>query len=705
MKTVQRYAVIITVILFAGAVLFTGCPQSIGGGGSSNPPAEQVTLTIRKGANVKSVTPATLTVAKGTAWSAVKDKITVTYDDGYEAAGWKLASAGGADIVDGTVFTENTTVFAVSKAKTVVPPAEQVTLTIRKGANVKSVTPATLTVAKGTVWSAVKDKITVTYDDGYEAAGWKLASAGGADIVDGTVFTENTTVFAVSKAKPVVPPANPVRLIIRGDERIDEVKSGFMVVEKNKTWAEVKVETAAKVFLKSGWSTGDYGVYEWHLTDENGTLITDTTVFTADTVVYAVTNYIKFNIGGAEIKGYTGEKPRGKIIIPAKNGPTDITDIAQSAFSSCTGLTSLTLPSSLTTIGYEAFKSCTTLTGDLDLSGCTQLTTIGNGAFYSCSLESLTLPLNLTTIGEETFMFCTDLKSLTLPSNLTTIGERAFEGCRGLKSLTLPSSLTTIGKRGFYNCKGLKGSLALSGCTQLTTIGEEAFYDCTGLKDLTLPSSLTTIGEKVFSGCSGLTSLTLPSSLTTIGKSAFSGCTGLTSLTLPSSLRTIGDNAFSGCTGLKDVLGLSGCTQLTTIGNGAFQSCWSLTGDLNLSDCTQLTTIGKSAFYGCGDLTSLTLASSLTTIGEEAFSSCRGLKGTVNFPAHLKEIGRKAFSMCREVNNFDFLPCTQLELIGNSAFKYCGISAKYKIKSGSSIRDLLLSSGNGITPSQIIEVP
>ena len=620
MKTVQRYAVIITAILFAGAVLFTGCPQSIGGGGSSNPPAEQVTLTIRKGANVKSVTPATLTVAKGTAWSAVKDKITVTYDDGYEAAGWKLASAGGADIVDGTVFTEN------------------------------------------------------------------------------------TTVFAVSKAKPVVPPANPVRLIIRGDERIDEVKSGFMVVEKNKTWAEVKVETAAKVFLKSGWSTGDYGVYEWHLTDENGTLITDTTAFSADTVVYAVTNYIKFNIGGAEIKGYTGEKPRGKIIIPAKNGPTDITGIAQSAFSSCTGLTSLTLPSSLTTIGYEAFKSCTTLTGDLDLSGCTQLTTIGKGAFYSCSLESLTLPLNLTTIGEETFMFCTDLKSLTLPSNLTTIGERAFEGCRGLKSLTLPSSLTTIGKRGFYNCKGLKGSLALSGCTQLTTIGEEAFYDCTGLKDLTLPSSLTTIGEKVFSGCSGLTSLTLPSSLTTIGKSAFSRCTGLTSLTLPSSLRTIGDNAFSGCSSLKDVLGLSGCTQLTTIGNGAFQSCWSLTGDLNLSDCTQLTTIGKSAFYGCGDLTSLTLASSLTTIGEEAFSSCGGLKGTVNFPAHLKEIGRKAFSMCREVNNFDFSQCTQLTSIGSSAFGYC-TAAIYKVKTGSPIRNLLLSSGNGITPSQIIEVP
>ena len=125
MKTAQRYAVIITAILFAGAILFTGCsnnagggkpPVSQSGGGSSNPPAGQnITLTVGKGEHVQSVTPATLSVAKGTAWSAVKGNFTVTYDSGWEAAGWKLESAGGADIRDETVFNENKTIYALSK--------------------------------------------------------------------------------------------------------------------------------------------------------------------------------------------------------------------------------------------------------------------------------------------------------------------------------------------------------------------------------------------------------------------------------------------------------------------------------------------------------------------------------------------------------------------------------------------------------------
>ena len=222
--------------------------------------------------------------------------------------------------------------------------------------------------------------------------------------------------------------------------------------------------------------------------------------------------------------------------------------IGDFAFYGCSGLTSLTLPSSVTKIGDYAFKGCSGLTS---LTLPSSLTEIGKYAFYGCSgLTSLTLPSSVTKIGDYAFYGCSGLTSLTLPSSVTKIGDYAFEGCSGLTSLTLPSSLTEIGWCAFYGCSGLT-SLTLP--SSVTEIGKYAFYGCSGLTSLTLPSSLTEIGDYAFYGCSGLTSLTLPSSVTSIGGSAFEGCSGLTSLALPSSVTAIGVSAFEGCSGLTSI--------------------------------------------------------------------------------------------------------------------------------------------------------
>ena len=194
---------------------------------------------------------------------------------------------------------------------------------------------------------------------------------------------------------------------------------------------------------------------------------------------------------------------------------------------------------------------------------------LGSCAFLNCSgLTSLSLPSSLTSIEHEAFAGCSGLTSLSLPSSLTSIKYRAFYGCSGLTSLSLPSSLTSIEYYAFYGCSGLTSLSLPSG---ITSIDWNAFSGCSGLTSLTLPSSLTSIDSGAFSGCSGLTSLTLPSSLTSIDSGAFSGCSGLTSLSLPSGLTSIGDGAFRGCSGLTSIYVYT--EKLPNMGSDVFDGC------------------------------------------------------------------------------------------------------------------------------------
>ena len=258
---------------------------------------------------------------------------------------------------------------------------------------------------------------------------------------------------------------------------------------------------------------------------------------------------------------------------------------------------------------------------------------IGDYAFSGCSsLTSLTLPSSVTSIGGHAFEKCSGLTSLTLPSSVTSIGKFAFRYCSGLTSLTIPSGVTTIDYYAFADCRGLT-SLTLP--SSVTSIGGHAFAWCSGLTSLTLHSSVTSIGDYAFAWCSGLTSLTLPSSVTSIGGHAFESCSGLTSLTLPSSVTEIDRSAFERCNNLKE------CNCLL---DSDLETCLAYSHDdwtkipvdeikyyHNGQELTKLEIpsgvdkIGSYSFYKGVNLTSLTLPSSVTSIGSSAFEGCSGL--------------------------------------------------------------------------------
>ena len=125
---------------------------------------------------------------------------------------------------------------------------------------------------------------------------------------------------------------------------------------------------------------------------------------------------------------------------------------------------------------------------------------LGDYVFFDCSgLTSLTLPSSVTKIGCYALSSCIGLTSLTLPSSVTEIGEHAFLNCRGLTNFTIPSGVTSIGTSAFFCCYGL---ISLTIPSSVTSIGGFAFNDCSGLTSIyAYMEKLPETGSNLFLGC------------------------------------------------------------------------------------------------------------------------------------------------------------------------------------------------------------
>lgn len=437
-------------------------------------------------------------------------------------------------------------------------------------------------------------------------------------------------------------------------------------------------------------------------------------------IVYSILG----NNADVSVTGYIGSG--GALTIPAALGGLPVTDIGISAFQNKTLLTGVNIPDTVTNISQSAFYGCSGLT-------------------------SVTIGKNVSVIGTAAFQNCSSLTQVIIPDKVWSLGQRAFMGCSGLMKAVVGNSIESVSLHAFRDCINLTRVILPDNLKSITAY---AFYGCVKLKDIVIPDKTTYIGQEAFKGCSLLANAYYMGNAPTMETLAFDSCaagfkvnyistnsgftpswytwttaaftplaapeivvstsepvTGIVEVTVnypagkasnvqnkeyklsgaswevytdtvalsdrrtftaaytdlsgkPSyrSTRDI-DNVFndftvvnnSGKLTITRYVGAGGSVvvpaaidriPVVAIADNAFNSFPAVT-DVTIAE--GVTSIGESAFYGCSGMQSVTLPGTLTTIGTKAFYGC--FLGSVSIPKSVMSIGRSAFSACSTLND------------------------------------------------------
>ena len=423
----------------------------------------------------------------------------------------------------------------------------EITITVKVDGGINLKDEKSIKAKKGVLWKELKTIAAskIETKEEYAFLDWKLNDQNGKTLSDDDAFNKDEVVYAVSKRVK-----KNAHIKIRGDERLSITGDDFINIDifVPKTFKDVEAEIKAKLSLKPEWNNGDYDIFDWKLNDENGELILESTPITEAMTVFARTNYTKFKIEETTIKGYTGEKPRGRIIIPkeiTKVGNDDVRpfcacrELLSIDLSLCTKLTYLNLSyTEITSIDVSKNTELTYLR--LDGTGITSIDVSNNIELTQLDLGEARAGITSLDVSNNTKLtyldlYNTGITSIDVSNNIELTELSLSE--TGITSIDV-SKNTELTKL-YLSYTGIT-SIDVSKNTELTHLH---LYD-TGIKSIDV-SKNTKLIDVLFKNCSALTAVDLSTctKLDELYSYFFSGAVNAV-VTLPSSIKKIGKKSF-----------------------------------------------------------------------------------------------------------------------------------------------------------------
>ena len=357
-----------------------------------------------------------------------------------------------------------------------------------------------------------------------------------------------------------------------------------------------------------------------------------------------------------------------------------VTSMGSGAFSYCSSLTSVDIPSSVTSIGSYAFAGCSSLDSVVIPNS---VTSIEYNAFQYCSsLASVVIPSSVTSIGGNTFQYCSSLASVVIPSSVTSIGDFAFSGCSSFLAYRLKSDNTAyvydagdsiltanIPEKITYENKDYT----------VTSIGKDAFYGCSSLHSVTIGSGVQSIAASAFTDFNGYIQ---PEKVIWLGNTPPEGYKNVNG-----TYNYVSNDLFSGLSNTKVYPFLSSMFEkdgIKYVPNPSERTCDAIDCvydptaaninigktvnykgvELAVKDIRPYTCYGNRyvksvkvdygraipqyAFYGCRKLEYAVLGESLKSMEYSAFEDCASLKG-ITIPDSVTGIGGRCFSGCESL--------------------------------------------------------